>query len=136
MFEIHMDNNVVGNATIYQTGLYYHIHCTCNPPSNEMYRIIMYNDSACVDLGICVPDGDVFTLFTRISAKSFRGDNFKFKMVRGVKGEYVVLANTPFEHLSRLETARLQKINGQLWIVTDSVPVPQDSGQSQEHPNK
>ena len=48
----------------------------------------------------------------------------------------IVSANRPFERLDILETARLQQINGQLWIVTDSVPDQQGSDQSRALQNK
>lgn len=136
MFEIRMGDADVGSAAVKRNGLYYHISCTCKPPSKEIHRVIMGNGNVKKDLGICVPAGDVFTLFARIPIKCFQGDGFTFELVRAVKGEFVVSSNMPFSHLDKLETARLQHTNGQTIIVIDSVPDPQDSDQTQEYPNR
>lgn len=119
MFEIRMGDAVVGSADVKKNGLYYHITCTCKPPNKEIHRIIMYDGSVQKDLGICVPAGNVFTLSARIPVKYFHGDDFTFELVPEAKGEYIISNNMPFDHLDKLETARLQYTNGQLKIITD-----------------
>ena len=136
MFEIRMGNTVVGSADISQQGLYYHIKCTCHLPNDQMYRMLMRCGDVHKDLGICVPEGNVFRVFTRIPVKNFKGKDFTFEIVCGTKGEYIISNNTPFGHLDKLESARLQNTNGQIKIVIDSVPVPQDNDLNQEHLNR
>ncbi len=127
MFAIFAGNDIVGRAEVKQKGLYYHITCVCNPPTNGIHRIIMQENDIQKDLGICVPQGDEFTLFKRIPIKTFQGNDFMFQLVEPGKVAHIVSENMPFEYLDKLETARLQRTNGQLRIVIDSVPVPQDS---------
>ena len=136
MFEIRMGNTVIGRADIRQRGLYYHVKCTCCLPNDQMYRILMRSDDVQKDLGICVPEGNAFTLFTRIPVKNFQGKNFSFEIVGRTKGEYIISDNMPFDHLDKLESARLQNTNGQIKIVIDSAPDPQDNGQTQEYLNR
>ena len=136
MFKIYIGNTVVGQAEVKKNGLYYHITCTCNPPSNDLYRIIMTNKDVKKDLGVCVPKGEYFSLFTRVPVKLFEDGSFRFHLVNGRKGEYIVSDNTPFAHLDKLETARLQHANGQSMIIVDTALNQQDNGQIQEHPNK
>lgn len=136
MFEIHMGNAVVGSADVKRNGLYYHINCTCKPPSKEIHRVIMHDGSVQKDLGICVPTGNAFTLSARIPVKCFQGDGFTFQLVKIGKREIIVSSNMPFTHLDELESARLQHTNGQAVILIDSAPDPQDSGQIQEYQNR
>lgn len=136
MFEIHSNGVVVGSADVKRKGLYYHITCTCKPPSKDIHRIIMYSGSVQKDLGICVPSGNAFALSVRIPVKCFQEDKFTFELVRGTKGEYEIFDNMPFPHLDKLEAARLQYTNGQPRLIIDSAPIPQDSGQIPEHQNR
>lgn len=136
MFEIRMGDAVVGSADVKRNGLYYHINCTCKPPSEEIHRVTMHDGSVQKDLGICVPTGNAFTLSARIPVKCFQWNEFTFELVRGTKGEYVISNNTPFTHLDKLESARLQHTNGQTIILIDSAPDLQDSGQIQEYQNR
>ncbi len=133
MFEIRTGTMAVGNAEVKRVGLYYHITCTCQPPSNEIHRIIMRNGNVQKDLGICVPSAGVFTLFKRIPVKCFPDATFTFELIDTAKESYIVRDNMPFAHLDKLESARLQNTNGQLSIIIDPVPDPQDSGQTREH---
>lgn len=136
MFTVNMGSAVVGSANISRKGLYYHVQCTCDLPGNALYRIIMRNGRTYKDLGICVPEGNVFTLFKRVSVKQFQGNDFTFEIVCENEGEYAVSDNVPFAHLDKLESARLRQTNGQMKIIIDPTPVPQDSDQNREHPNR
>ena len=136
MFNIRMGDAIVGRAEIIRKGLYYHITCTCNPPSNEIHRVIMTDGSVKRDLGICVPINDGFSLFARVSVKSFSQEQFHFELVNGSKGEFVVSNDAPFAHLDKLETARLQQTDGQFVIIINSILSQQDNGQIQKYPNR
>ena len=119
MYKIYMNGTVVGRADVKRKGLYYHITCTCKPPSMEFYRVIMYSRSDRMDLGICVPLGDVFTLSVHIPVKYFQGDEFIFELAREAKEEYVISNDILFTHLDKLETARLYVANGQSRLIID-----------------
>ncbi len=136
MFEIRMGNAVVGNAEIEQKGLYYHIKCACKPTSSAIHRIIIHTKNTRIDLGICVPAKEVFTLSTQVPVKKLQGEGFVFELVNAGAGAYAVSDNMPFDHLDKLDAARLQHTNGRWTIVTDPAPIPQGSGQSRKCPNR
>lgn len=136
MVDIYMGDTCVGHAEIEQKGLYYHISCSCNPPSKEIHRIIMCSEGVRKDLGICVPKGNEFYLFARVPIKQFGGNNFSFELTNSETVGYAVAENMPFAHLDKLETARLQQTSGQSTIIIDPIPNLQDSGRNQERPNK
>ena len=126
MYEIIFGNKTVGNATVKKEGLYYKITCVCNPPSRKLHRITVGNGTTEIDLGICVPDENGFTLSARVPIKQLLGDNFLFSMVPNDRRSAVsenlegVLVETGgvFDRLDQLQTARLRVINGQSIIVT------------------
>ena len=136
MFEIRMGDTCVGHAQVRKNGLYYHVNCVCDPPSKQIHRIIMRNNTAIKDLGICVPDGMQFALFARVPVKQFQGESFIFELIDSAKGDYAVSSNMPFAHLDELETARLSVANGQRVILIDPAPDQQGSGLNQEYLNR
>ena len=68
-YDIHFEGNVVGNATIEIHGLFAEFHCVCRFPVEDVYRITVKYDDAQLDLGVCVPRGDCFTVKKQIPVK-------------------------------------------------------------------
>ena len=136
MFEIFYDNTVVGSAEMKREGLYYKMHCTCTPPNDRIHRITVSDGTAVRDLGICVPSGGKFTLTARLPVKCFQSEKLSFALVAQERTGIPVSDGAPFDRLDKLETARLVITDGQPEIVIDSVPDPQDSGQSQGYLNR
>lgn len=136
MFEILCESVVVGSAEMKREGLYYKIHCTCTPPNDRIHRITVSDGTTVRDLGICVPSGTKFTLTARLPMKCFQSEKLSFALVTQDRTGTPVSDGAPFDRLDDLEAARLQITDGQPEIIIDSVPDPQDSGRSQEYPNR
>ena len=136
MYEILMYDRCVGNADVKKEGLYYLITCTCLPPDTRIHRIKVSDGSKERDLGICVPDGTKFCLTSRVPIKHLKGECFSFTLTPEKDEGLPVAPEEPFIYLDKIETARLQITNGRPQIVIDPAPDPQDSGLSQEYPNK
>lgn len=133
MYDIIFDNMTVGRAEVKIEGLYYKFVCICTPPNKEVYRIKTSDGETELDLGICVPTGQEFTVITRIPVKYLKGDNLSFRLVSGLKKGIFVATGKQFEHLDKIEAARLQTTNGQPEIIIDSALSQQDSDPSQEY---
>lgn len=138
MYDIMMDGISVGQATVEKEGLYYCFACTCIPQKEGVHRIHVCDGENVRDLGICVPDGNVFRLSTRIPVKYFCDGNWSFVLSDTPRIEKVVPVkeDEPFSYLEQLNTARLQNTNGQPEIILPTVQDQPDSGLSQEYPNK
>ncbi len=136
MFEIFCKNRVVGSAEIKREGLYYKIQCACTLPNEKFHRITVSDGTAVRDLGICVPSGSKFTLTARVPVKCFQSEKLSFALAAQERTGIPVSDGAPFDRLDDLEAARLQITDGQPEIIIDSVPDPQDSGRSQEYPNR
>ena len=136
MFEIFYEDTVVGSAEIKREGLYYKMRCICIPPNDGIHKITVSDGVTVRDLGICVPLNGKFTVTARLPIKCFQSDRLRFTLIPKTKAGIAISDGAPFAQLDKLEAARLVFSDGQPEIVIDSVPDPQDSGQSQEYPNK
>lgn len=135
MYDILMDTQVVGQAEVTKEGLYYRFTCKCTPPDDSVHRIFVSDGNNTKDLGICVPTGEWFCLVSRVPVKYLSGENLRFSLVPKEQRGVPVKTGGAFSHLDKLETARLQEINGMSEIIIDPVQDPQDSDPSQESPH-
>lgn len=138
MYEIMMDGIPVGQAQVEKEGLYYCFTCTCTPKNNGIHRIHVCDGVITRDLGICVPDGNGFRLFTRIPVKYLCEGKLSFKLVDTSRTQKAVPVkeDEPFAYLGELDTARLQNTNGQPEIILSPVQDQPDSDLSLECSNK
>lgn len=138
MFKIYYNNKSVGNAQISEEGLYYRFRCSCTLPKDDLFRISVTDGVKRQDLGICVPEGEKFTLTKRLPKKCFTGKDWSFTILNKDNPMVTVPVGTgmPFAYLEKLKTAHLQHTDGQAEIVIERVQDPQDNDQNQEHLNK
>ena len=145
LFDIFDKESCVGKAQIQKEGMYYRICCTCNIAKPGIHRIVITDGETDVDLGICVPQGEKFTLTSRIPIKFIKGDNKTFHLVRQgehrvipdepeKKREVPVASDKPFSCLDELEKAYFKNEDGNPVVVIDSIQDQPDSDQSRECP--
>lgn len=121
-YDVFLDGNVAGVAHVKRKGLYYFFNCTCKLESKEIHRILLLCKKKEIDLGICVPNGEYFSLNKQIPVNKVQGEEFRFlvKKNSGVDSGifYRVETEMPFAHISRLNQACFKKINGVpgIWI--------------------
>lgn len=134
MHQIVWNDERVGYARIEKEGMCLKIHCSCTPPYKGMFRVRVSDDSNSRDLGICVPEGEYFTLSARVPLKYLQGDKLTFRLISAEKkAEILPVENgEPFSGLDRLENARLQFVDGQGQIVIDSIQDQPDNDQIPE----
>ena len=119
LFEILCNGDQIGYANVTREGLYFKIECKCKFTSNEIYRIYVSDSITEIMLGVCVPEGDTYVLKTRIPIKKLKGSSFLFE-ARCISRKMVLRhSGTVFPYLDRLETARLEIVNGQKSIIID-----------------
>lgn len=114
-YEILMDNNVVGEATVWQQGLYTHFRCACDIKSDAFIHIIASYDDKDVDLGICIVENDRFTRETKIPTKHLGSGKPRFIATNDNKcvDEFIPLSqNDNLLMLNKIKTARFTVKNG------------------------
>ena len=137
MYDIIMGTQVVGKAQVSKEGLYYRFSCQCTPPDGSIHRISVSDGNNTKDLGICVPEGEMFCLVSRVPVKYLPGDKLTFTLAPKEKQETAVpvVTDEPFAHLDMLDSARLQEAEGQTEILIAPAQDQQDSDPSQEPPH-
>ena len=134
MFDILWNGKPVGTAECKKEGLYYRFDCSCTPPDKAFYRVVLTDGQVQRDLGICVPQGNRFVLTARVPCKLINTEALSFELTDKRQESFSVPVNTgePFEHLEKIETARLQVTNGQAELIIAEVQDPQDNDPNQE----
>lgn len=119
MYQITYNGRQVGQAQAEREGLYYKITCVCDFSDDEIHRIVASDGKSVVKLGVCVPNGNQFSLSTKVPAKYLSAGDLCFSVASECTSGIPIFSGKPFPHLDKLETARLQITNGQPCIVID-----------------
>ena len=120
-YEIFLGAEPIGEAVVEKQGLYYRFFCRCRLRGTTMQRIMVACGENRVDLGICVPVGDLFGVDRKVPCKRFGEGKPEFFLTprpchKG--GKFVpVYPEEPFAYMSRLKGAYLEIRNGQQGIV-------------------
>ena len=68
-YDIFYRNVKIGVAHTEELGLYTLFQCICQLPDEGLHRIYVQYGSACFDLGLCVPENNLFAIRKRIATK-------------------------------------------------------------------
>lgn len=120
-YEITYENQNVGSAVVVAEGLYLRIECQCTMPKRDLYRIFAKDDNVMIDLGICVPVGQHYSLVKRIPQKQFPGKTVKFYVNKNEMQHdltrLTVDESQPFAYIDRLDSARVEIFDNKLCMV-------------------
>ena len=137
MYDIMLDQNIVGRAEVQKDGLFLVFKCECSLTNRGIYRISVSDGNVNINLGVCVPQGDRFVALKRIAAKRIKGAQLSFSLISNKEAcaeNLIPIANdTQFAYIEKLEAARLQIANGQPTILIDSAPNQQDNDPNRTH---
>lgn len=119
LYPITLEEMQVGEAVVQKEGLYYRFRCRCRLPSADIYVINCESGKGSVCLGVCVPDGNEFTLEKRISEKKVDTEQLKLyarpKSTAGVFSEGVT-DGCHFLHLDKCRLSTLMTKQGMYCI--------------------
>ena len=120
-YQIKFREKTVGSADVIVEGLYYKICCHCQIPKSGMYRIYVVGDRCELDLGICVPVADTYTLVKRIPKKQIGNSLLSFyvreKTDTKFTNEFAVYEDRPFEHIDQLDKCRIKYENNKPYLI-------------------
>lgn len=112
-YQVRFNECVVGTATAETEGLYIRFHVACKPPDMQIYRLILLCGSQRMDLGICVPENDLFCIHKRIQSKQLKEGTMEFILEpqdSKKQASFIPLdSNKPFEYFNCLYAARFEK---------------------------
>ena len=129
-YDILLGGEAAGTARVTREGLYYCFSCQLRLSGEVMYKLVLQKDGETVDLGIPAPQGNVFTLTTRIPIKRVGDAPFSIRAVpkhAPVGSRFVPLKeDEPFRYLSRLNEAVFAVRDGKPGILIDQYMVGSD----------
>lgn len=127
-YDIFRGNEKIGKAQVTREGLYYRFRCVCSLTGEVVYRLIVTCAEKTENLGILLPDGDVFRLEKRIPASRFQTGKLIIKAVPGNLDRAGFFApvkpDEPFRYLASLQTARMEQRGDQIGIIFEDQPTP------------
>lgn len=130
-YHIYLGQDKAGEVTVKREGLYYLFQCRCRLPSMPIYCAVLQNGNAQFNLGVCVPEGNIFRASKRIPVKLLDKQEFSFFLIEKQKNPTKVVpvdVQKPFRYLEELENAYFQRSNGTAQICIEEVKT-QDPGQ-------
>lgn len=123
-YDVILGSEAVGNATVMQQGLYYHIHCKCKLSGQVICCLIAESDGNRINLGTLVPEAGHFLLNKSIPVKRLGQAMLRFsvepKHQKMDPGFVPIRSDEPFVYLSALTGAYLCRHNGEIGIVIDT----------------
>ena len=134
-YPIYFAQERIGTAEVTKEGLYYRICCRCAVCGDVPLRV-RAAATAEVDLGLCIPMGDVCGMVVRIPVKYVGQGSLRFRASAthtATEEMTVISPNEPFGYIARLKDAYLMKrgqVIGICYRITDQSPVPLDSDQN------
>ncbi len=113
-FDICYENNVVGTVQIHKEGLYYKICCRIKLPG---MRLLLRTSEAVIDLGLCVPSENTYSISTSRSVKSVQGIIQEFFLIPYNGRRYLIDSMQPFLYLKDLSAGKLQVVENRYYFV-------------------
>ena len=113
-YDVYMDGERKGVASVSQLGLYYFIQADCVHPKNEMIHLLIHGSNWSEDLGLMVPTSLGWELKKKIPVKRVGKGMLRFSMEEqgsSVTEKERIDPAIPLSSLSYLDQSRLE-ING------------------------
>lgn len=119
-YEVFLGKQAVGNVQVTKEGLYLRFQCRCTL-SGDVCRLSVSCGGKEENLGVLVPNGNSFTLETRLPVKRLGQGTPSFFVVPNrpvLQGKFVpIRPEEPFSYIERLKNAHLVRQNGQVGIM-------------------
>ena len=132
-YEITYDTAPVGTVRVEKQGLYFLFSCRCRLPDESLYRIHgCYGDDR-VDLGICVPMGQLFGMDKKIPTRqipegipSFQllPKDWKPEIPEAVEPQEPVAVETEVSALTEEEETAMAETEEDVWMETAGTFIP------------
>lgn len=118
IYQLKRMNRAVGQVTVSKEGLYYKIEASLRLPKGSRYRLTVCFEHNTMDLGLCIPQGDMFIMCTKIPIKRFCGDSFTFMLSEKNERKVIPIQdNKPFSHLDILPQCSFSRENGKAVVI-------------------
>lgn len=107
MCKVWLNGEVAGSVCITKEGLYTRFLCQCRLPDNHIYRLSLSCNGQKTDLGICVPQGEYYTVNKIVKSRQIGDGEMCFQIIpttEKTKDSFIpLLPNQPFDYISKIE---------------------------------
>lgn len=119
IYDVFMDKKIVGHVCVTKEGLYTKFVCQCKLPDKELYRLILSCCDKEIDLGICLPQGECYTVNKNVPNKRIGEGKMEFYIAsKRIKCNFIpIRIDAPFSYVSELENSRFAVKNGTYGIL-------------------
>lgn len=113
VYPIFQGDFTAGEAHVSRHGLYYHIHCVCSCSCEDTLRVHVRSANQITDLGILVPEKDVYTTKVWIAIQKLGEGDLHFfiqpKESSDSKQWIPIIPEQPFSCISQLDQSNLRR---------------------------
>ena len=104
-YSVYLGKEVVGQAAVEKSGLYYKISCRCDLPRGEIFRLTVDSGEKSCNLGVLVPKNGFFSIEVSVPIKKLGSGELRFSVL-GSRQSEIFLPITEAEEFSHLEKLR------------------------------
>lgn len=92
-YDVWNQNTVIGSVIVQNSGLFTEFNCSCRSEDKDLFRVVAQYDDKKIDLGICVLDGEHFTMKRLIPTKNLGSGTPRFYLayLNQKSGDFVPL---------------------------------------------
>ena len=120
-WNVYFEGKTVGTCSLQEQGLYYRVQCRCSLVTTGICRLKIQCGEQILDLGIMIPEAGSLCMNCSIPAKKLPKSQFRFL----IQSEHRIKDNNfipiqdgkPFEYLSKLDNAKLQRRDGEIGVI-------------------
>ena len=120
-YNIEQAGQCIGQAQVTRQGLYYHFVCRCRLSGEVICRLAAVCGDKTENLGIPVPENGGFVLRKKIPVSHLGEGDLRIRVLpkhTELTGNFIpICPEEPFQYLSRLKNAYLQRRGTQLGVV-------------------
>ena len=120
-YSIFFNGFPVGTASVSENGLYYRIEAACRPDNNKMLRLKAYCADKVIDLGMLVPEDDLFTLCKDIPKKLIKDEDIRFYLQGNNDQLIQARSDEPFPYLHCLGRLKITILSQKKYIDCDTL---------------
>ena len=120
-YALYFGGQAIGKVQVTRQGLYYRFSCRCRLSGGVVCKVLVRCGGISENLGILAPEGEGFSLVTRMPVKRFSGGSPEFTVVPNrpdFGGNFApIYPEEPFAYIEKLKEAFLVRRGGQCGIL-------------------
>lgn len=119
-YPIYMGNEIVGEAVLTHSGLYWQVDCHCQFQGTTIEKIVVICKDGPINIGVCKPTGNGMHCHTKISKRQLATLE-KFQILGTPQGQKLT-EGEKLPSLKGIGQSHIEIRDGGLWLVIPQAP--------------